>query len=394
MRRRVLAAAAAATCAVLAACTPPPATGGTTSTTTTTAPGDPASPVISAFNASGNGAPAPVASALTWTISDPGGLPLICRVDTDGNGSTDLTVAPCTSDSVRTVNVPTAGTRTFTLTVDNGTAAPTVATASINAGVAAAETFDIDLQFVGTFTPVRTAAFQAAAARWSQVIHAGLPNLSLSYPAAGCGADAPAFNGVIDDLTIVAAVVPIDGPSNVLASAGPCYFRTASGLALAGSMSFDVADIDALEASGDLVDVVTHEMAHVLGFGTLGGWSSNLAGPGTPGVSFTGVRARGAWQELGGSGAVPVENNGVPGTTDSHWRESTFGAELMTGYTSNGPDPLSRLTIAALGDFGYSVDLAAADAYSLPGPAVRSGPARPPAEPFREVLLRPVGGVG
>ncbi|MFZ4519833.1 MAG: leishmanolysin-related zinc metalloendopeptidase, partial [Microthrixaceae bacterium] len=345
--------------------------------------------------ATGNGSPAPVASALSWTISDPGGLPLICGLDTDGNGSTDLTVAPCTSDSVRTVNVATAGLRTFTLTVDNGAAAPTVATTSITPGVAAAEPFNIDIQFVGSFTPARTAAFQAAAARWSQVIHAGLPDLSLSYPAAGCGADAPAFSGVIDDVSIIAAVVPIDGPSNVLANAGPCYFRTSSGLALAGSMRFDVADIDGLEASGNLVDVVTHEMGHVLGIGTLNGWSSNLLTPGTSTVSFTGARARGAWQELGGSGAVPVENNGVPGTTDSHWRESTFNTELMTGYEDNGPDPLSRLTIAALGDFGYSVDLAVADAYSLPGAGLRSGTPTLRAEtPFREELLRPVGGVG
>jgi hypothetical protein len=264
---------------------------------------------------------------------------------------------------------------------------------TVVAGAPASESFDISLLFVGSFTPTRTAAFNNAAARWSEVIHTGLTDLPLSYAAAGCGEDSAAFSGTIDDVLITASVTSIDGPGNVLASAGPCYYRTSDGLALAGSMQFDVADIVNLENSGDLEDVVLHEMGHVLGIGTLPGWSNNQSGVGTSTSSFVGPRARGAWQQLGGSGAVPVENNGIPGTTDSHWRESVFDRELMTGYEDAGRDPLSRLTVAALADLGYGVTLSSAEQFLLPLPVVRMPSVRSAAVPRERVLL-PVGGVG
>lgn len=52
---------------------------------------------------------------------------------------------------------------------------------------------------------------------------------------------------------------------NVLGTAGPFITRTSNGLPIVGSMIFDIADIDALRASGELVDVILHEMGHVLG---------------------------------------------------------------------------------------------------------------------------------
>ena len=47
------------------------------------------------------------------------------------------------------------------------------------------------------------------------------------------------------------------------------------------------------------------------------------------------------------------------------WRESVFQTELMTGYSSPGNDPISRVTIGALEDLGYEVNYNAADNYSL-----------------------------
>jgi type IV pilus assembly protein PilB len=38
------------------------------------------------------------------------------------------------------------------------------------------------------------------------VVHTGLSDLSLSYPAGGCGADSAAFSGAIDDVLITASV--------------------------------------------------------------------------------------------------------------------------------------------------------------------------------------------
>ena len=54
--------------------------------------------------------------------------------------------------------------------------------------------------------------------------------------------------------------------------------------------------------------------------------------------------------KLKGSGpvAVPVENNGGPGTADSHWRETLFRNELMSGFIAASNNPLSRLTVGSL----------------------------------------------
>ena len=127
-------------------------------------------------------------------------------------------------------------------------------------------------------------------------------------------------------------------------------------------------------------------MGHLLGIGTL--WDVNrslLTGAGTSDPRFVGVRGVAEWSTLGGSAAVPVENTGGSGTADSHWRETTFGTELMTGYISPGSNPLSKLSIASLADLGYHVNRSVADAYSLPaGSSLRAGVASTPG-----VFLRP-----
>ena len=63
---------------------------------------------------------------------------------------------------------------------------------------------------------------------------------------------------------------------------------------------------------------------------------------------------------------VPLENAGGPGTRDSHWRETLFGNELMSGYVAAAGNPLSKLTLASLQDIGYQVDMKAAEPYSMP----------------------------
>lgn len=41
-----------------------------------------------------------------------------------------------------------------------------------------------------------------------------------------------------------------------------------------------------------------------------------------------------------------------------------MGSELMTGYLSSGPSPLSRITVATLEDLGYTVDYSTADTFT------------------------------
>jgi hypothetical protein len=140
-------------------------------------------------------------------------------------------------------------------------------------------------------------------------------------------------------------------------------------------MTFDVADVNNLEAGGGLNAVILHEMGHVMGIGTLWQYLGLLQNPSSAGsvldTYFTGAQALVGFNAIGGSTytggqKVPVENTGGAGTRNGHWRESVLANELMTGFLNNGTNnPLSVLTVRSLTDLGYTVNVAAADAFSL-----------------------------
>lgn len=237
-----------------------------------------------------------------------------------------------------------------------------VADAARARAVAATESpFTLEVRFLGGLSDAQRDAFAAAADRWATVIVGDLP-------------DATVDGEVVDDVRIDASGIDIDGPGAVLGQAGPTVLRAASagaaaGLPVTGVMELDSADLAELERAGTLRDVITHEMGHVLGFGTIWSRKSVLRGAGTADPAFTGAGALAEYRLLGPgarSSGVPVENSGGAGTRDGHWRESVFGDELMTGYLGEAGNPLSRLTVASFGDLGYQVDLDAAERYALP----------------------------
>jgi Leishmanolysin len=237
-----------------------------------------------------------------------------------------------------------------------------VARANAKAAAVAKATapFTITVVFLGGLNTTQKNAFKKAANRWSKVIVGDLPNVVI--------------NGqVIDDVLIEASGVPIDGPGGILGQAGPTHLRPASAGAAAfipakGRMQFDTADLAGMQANGTLNDVITHEMGHVLGVGTIWSIKGLLAGSGTSNPTFKGTNAKKAYGVLKGTGPapVPVENTGGPGTANSHWRETVFRNELMTGFVQGPPNPMSRLTVASLKDMGYKVDLTKAETYILP----------------------------
>jgi hypothetical protein len=176
----------------------------------------------------------------------------------------------------------------------------------------------------------------------------------------------------IDDVIIYASIRAIDGSGSVLASAGPCFTRpTSTGAMTAiGVMSFDSADLTTLSQGGNLQDVITHEMLHVLGIGTLWASHSLIADTATASPRYLGAQARAGCNAAGGTIAcadhVPVE--GTPaavGTRDAHWRENTFNTEMMTGFL-DANTPISAVTVGGLKDLGFVVDDAAADAFTMP----------------------------
>jgi hypothetical protein len=371
---------------------PPTTTSAPVPTTATPASG----PTVESFSASSSTVTAPGLVALTWAVSDPNGDPLTCTLDLNGDGTDDLTVAGCEQGGSRLAPFATAGTFTPRLRVTDGTSTPATSTASVAVTAGTTEPFDITMRNLSPLSPTVQAAFDSAAARWSGAIARGIPSQSITIPAGGCDlATEPGITGTIDDLVIDIEVHPIDGPGLTLASAGPCSPVYSDGLPRFGVMEFDSADIDALVSSGTLTAVVTHEMAHVLGLGTWWNVGRTLrAGTGTASSRFTGPLAKAAWSTLGRSGDVPLETAFGAGTNDSHWVEAVFDNELMTGIIDGvrPGNPLSELSIASLADMGYRVDLSAADAYALPGAAVRaaarSAATAAAAEPFDQARAR------
>jgi hypothetical protein len=219
--------------------------------------------------------------------------------------------------------------------------------------------FDIQIVYSG-FTASQRAIFEQAAAKWESIIVGDLPNAT--------------YGGtIVDDLMINASSSAIDGVGGTLGQAGYDRARTSgTQLPYHGSMEFDSADMASMEANGTLLNVIVHEIGHVLGIGTLWQAKGLLSGAGGSNPIFTGAQAKAAYNAIFGTNAagVPVENSGGSGTRDAHWRESTFNNEIMTGFINSGSNPLSRITVASLADMGYSVNMAAANAYTRPGGSV------------------------
>jgi hypothetical protein len=225
--------------------------------------------------------------------------------------------------------------------------------------------FTIEIRFLGGLTETQQAAFAGAADRWAHVIVGDLPDIEID-------------GDLIDDVLILAQGQAIDGVGHILGQAGPTHARRAPDgtwqQPCKGHMAFDTADLAQMEADGTLLDVITHEMGHVLGIGSMWDLQELVSPPPDDAAAlvnpvFNGPAAMTRYGLLLGGGGpqpVPVENQGGGGTARVHWRESVFGTELMTGFVGAAGNPLSELTIASLQDLGYEVDLDAADPYTLP----------------------------
>jgi hypothetical protein len=241
--------------------------------------------------------------------------------------------------------------------------------------------YDIEVRFWGEqpMTDAQKALFTNAAQRIEGVIIGDVININALNSGVdleqSCGVTGqPPLDEIIDDVIIYASIRAIDGPGQILAQAGYCLGRTVTGVGFmpgVGVMQFDSADIDRFASS--LQQIITHEMLHVVGFGSI--WDHDrtlIEGAGGPDPRYVGEQGRSACVGFGGTVSclsdVPVENTGGAGTADGHWRESTFDTELMTGFIDSGNMPFSSMTIGSLADVGYTVNFADNDAFTMPTP--------------------------
>jgi hypothetical protein len=299
--------------------------------------------------------------------------------------STDVGVATTTTSGIVTASGNTSG--TTQVIARYGSAADTVTLTVDACGAASGGAFPLELRNVGPgLTGPVQEAFDCARRRIRSIIRAPISLVTFSTPtttSSSCfsyNIDAGTETGGVIILMRVAA---IDGPGKVLGRAGPCLIRSASRLAAVGLMEFDEEDLVALANNGTLLPVILHEMLHVVGLGST--WRDPLipniytGDTGDPG--FLGEQAvRTCRDEHGGlltcAVQVPVENCvGITGcgagTIYGHWRELVFDTELMTGYIDPPRPPFSRMSIAALSDLGYTVDLEQAEEYMLPSVSLR-----------------------
>lgn len=207
--------------------------------------------------------------------------------------------------------------------------------------------------------------------QWEEAITGNLQAVALPiefFGPNGCFGFGDALNGTsIDDIVMVINIDSIDGRGQVVGQAGPCVIRgDEDALPIGGVLTLDVADLEPLVGTSTLTGLIFHEMGHILGFGTL--WGSDVtSGLQSDSSSFTGEAAVAEYRAIGGVGNVPLETTGGDGTRDSHWAENVFDREVMTGFIEQVGTfmPLSRVSIASMADLGYTVDLNAADSFSL-----------------------------
>jgi Tol biopolymer transport system component len=209
--------------------------------------------------------------------------------------------------------------------------------------------FDIDLVFDDSIPEVIRAGVRAAADRWMDIVIGDLPDV-----------------GGIDDVEIL--VNSAELADAVLAVAGPDQFRSgeAGNLPYHGVLTFDLASLNS--PTDRAMDIAIHEIAHVLGFGTM--WEQLKLTEVIGGVPvYTGQAAVAMFKLAAGNGAsaVLIEPDADNQQEGAHWASSWAIAgheyEVMSPVLDNtlGLRHLSPVTVGAIQDLGYRVNYGQAD---------------------------------
>lgn len=256
---------------------------------------------------------------------------------------------------------------TFTPSRQPTTFVPTLPTTSPTASPTGNPFYAIDVTYAGVYSTEIYQSVNDSILSWQRTIAQSLPTYAI-IPASSAYCGYTFYNEtIINDLRIHINIRVIDGIGGVLGSAGPCIYDE-NNMPRFGVINMDSADVNGMIVDGTLTDVFRHEIGHVLGIGTL--WTPDITYSATStgvGYPYLLTHANAAHVELAGSGVALVEDTGGGGTLGSHWKEAYYDTELMTGYIDvAGFMPLSSLTVGALRDLGYVVNMTNAEPYSIP----------------------------
>eukprot|EP00591_Stephanopyxis_turris_P012690 CAMPEP_0195512646 /NCGR_PEP_ID=MMETSP0794_2-20130614/4532_1 /TAXON_ID=515487 /ORGANISM="Stephanopyxis turris, Strain CCMP 815" /LENGTH=825 /DNA_ID=CAMNT_0040640477 /DNA_START=251 /DNA_END=2728 /DNA_ORIENTATION=+ len=235
----------------------------------------------------------------------------------------------------------------------------------------ASSRFSIQLMNMGE-NKVFDEAFQYAKEQWESVIVGDVVGYAGRDPDRG-GPDLfngmfnTGYHGSVDDLVIGYEVTDLEDRS-VLGTAGPIYIRRNVGIPISGSIQLDSGQLSKMTPD-DVKIIVTHEMGHVLGIGTM--WDNACGSNCQNGdYTYTCPKAIEEHAKLGTSTSLLLEDEGGTGTACSHWDDASFSnefvSEIMTGTFKSGKiQVLSRVSAAALEDIGYQVDYCGARDFTV-----------------------------
>ncbi len=237
--------------------------------------------------------------------------------------------------------------------------------------------FNIEVAFIEDhgFTQREIEIIESAARRWEEVIVGDLPDKDYSsepyndifYP---FNENQIFVGDVVDDVRIFFGNIRLGdlagqaGPQNTWYSYDPDTDKfILDRLPSIGYVALDAGKFRHQENTdyweGHFYRLSIHEIGHVLGIGSLWGNFVTKIGDLTP--LYGGPLAVKAFSDSGGKGKIPLEQD------TSHWKEQTLGDEVMTPRPSqNFNTPLSAVTVQALADLGYVVDVSKADRYRVP----------------------------
>ena len=293
---------------------------------------------------------------LTDVFSDPDGDDLTWSASSSNNSRVRTSIV---ADTLR-VSAIAEGRADITVTATDPD--DLSATDNFRVTVLPPANFDIDIEWWAD-SPIPSSKrkpIRDARDRWEAALKpTELRDLNLTSTIT-CGpysSDSPS----IDDHRVIIGLATMDGRGGTLAKANYCLKRGDNSPALS-RIRIDEDDINHM--SNDILErVIIHELAHALGFSGSHWELFSLVDTGSD-PHFKGSSAIAAFNAAGGTSYT---GNKVPISTDhSHWRESVFVDEIMTPYISDDEtDPVSAITLQAMADIGYTVDLSQADDFTL-----------------------------